>query len=82
MNISSTIDSAAVVENAGGLNYLAFPYLNTIGKTHEMLSVRVPIHGDQASANDRQALAEAVAVQGALGEWQLHDGAVWLVARS
>jgi len=80
MNIESTIDSIARVENAGGLYYFAFPYTSAVGVNTDELSVRVPISGEQPSAKDKQALLEAVSVQGALGEWVYkEDGTVWLV---
>ena len=81
MNIEHAIDTLAVVENAAGPHYLTFPYVSAIGKATETLSVRVPIHGEQPTENDKKALAEAIAVQGALGKWVLQaDGTASLVA--
>jgi hypothetical protein len=82
MNIENAIESLAVVENAAGPHYLTFPYVSTIGKETEALTVRVPIHGEEPSQKDKTALAEAISVQGALGEWVMQDnGEVWLVTR-
>jgi hypothetical protein len=82
MNIENAIDSLAVVENAAGPNYLTFPYVSTVGRSTEPLTVRVPIHGNEPTAKDKTALAEAISVQGALGEWVLQDnGEVWLVGK-
>ncbi len=83
MNIPQVIDSLAFVQNAAEPNYLTFPYTNAIGKTHEQLAVSVPIHGTTPSERDKAALAEAVTVQGALGEWTVkEDGSVWLMPKA
>jgi len=83
MNIDSTIDSVAVVENAGGLYYFVFPYMSSVGKTDDPLSVRVPMQGKTPSAKDKTALIEAISVQGGLGEWVLKDdGKVGLMGKS
>ena len=80
MNIETSIDSAARVENAGGLYYLTFPYQSAIGSSNEKLSVRVPIKSEQPSPADKKALAEAITLQGGLGRWtQKDDGSIWLV---
>jgi hypothetical protein len=82
MNIENAIESLAVVENAAGPHYLTFPYVSTVGNSTEQLTVRVPIHGEQPSPKDKIALAEAISVQGALGEWVLQaNGEAWLVAK-
>ena len=81
MNLETTIDSKAKIENAGGQYYLTFPYTNSVGKTTETLSVKVPIKNEQPSASDKKALVEAATVQGGLGKWiQKDDGSVWLVS--
>ncbi len=80
MNIESVIESIAKVENAGGQYSLVFPYTSSIGTKTEHLTVHVPIHQEQPSANDKKALFEAVTVQGGLGRWvQKNDGSIWLV---
>jgi len=82
MNLESTIESTAEVHNAGGMYYLAFSYMSTVGKTTEPLSVQVPIKSDQPTTKDKSALLEAVTMQGAIGEWiQKTDGSTWLVPK-
>ncbi len=80
MNIEKSVDSAAYIENAGGLYYLTFPYQSLIGNEPEALSVRVPIKSEQPSAADKKALVEAITLQGGLGRWtHKDDGSIWLV---
>lgn len=79
MNIETSVESLARVENAGGQYYLAFPYHSSIGKTTESLSIRVPIKSKQPSSADKKALVEAITVQGGIGRWvQRDDGSIWL----
>jgi hypothetical protein len=83
MNIEAAIDDLAFVENAAGPLYLTFPYTSDIGKASESSSVRVPIRTENPSEKDKTALAEAISLQGALGEWVLHDdGTAWLMSKA
>jgi hypothetical protein len=80
MNIESTVESDAKVENAAGQFYLTFHYMSSIGKATESLAIQVPIAHEQPSPNDKKALLEAVTVQGGMGKWtQKEDRSVWLV---
>lgn len=79
MDIKAVVETLSTSVNAGGQHYLSFPYTSSIGKQTELLTVQVPMRGQEPSEGDRKALFEAVSVQGGVGKWMQKDGAVWLV---